>query len=131
MTAPRHGATLAPPFPLALPTSDRVARALAVVERTDDAAVHELCAAVEACVTELHRHGMTSEAVIATMQAFVRHTAAAHSPPGHALTRWVADAFMVQIVRWCIVAYYRCEIPPDALPDGDPPQGAPPQWVAE
>ena len=106
-------AALAPPFPLSEPACERVARALAVLVRTDDAAVRELCAAVGACAAELHAQGMAWEAAVPTMQAFVRHTAAARAPPGTESPSWVVDVFMEQIDHWCVVAYCRCEIPPD------------------
>jgi hypothetical protein len=50
----------------------------------------------------------------------VRHTAAFHPPPGHLPSHYAAEALMDEIVRWCIVAYFRCEVPPD----GRPPAGA-------
>jgi hypothetical protein len=103
-------AALAPPFPLTPSTCERVAGALAVVERTDDAAVRELSAAVEACAAELHALGMASEAGIATIRAFVRHAAATQAAPGRVpggAPPWVTDVFLSQIDRWCLAAYAR------------------------
>jgi hypothetical protein len=115
---PGPAATLVPPFPLTPPVAERVALALAVMERTDDAGVRELCGAIGACAAELHAQGMAWEAALPTMEAFVRHTAAARAPIGNPSARWVGDAFMAQMDRWCLDAYCRCHCKP-AAPGAD------------
>ena len=107
-----------PPFPLTPHASARVERALETAVRWHEAAMRELRAAVEACVAELHARGMPPEAVLVTMKAFVRHIAPSHPPPGYAPTVEAADSLMDQIIHWCILAYFRLEIPPD-LPPAD------------
>ena len=108
-----------PPFPLTPAASARVGIALAAAVRTHDAAMRELQTAIEGCVAELHGQGMLPEVALVTMKAFVRHTAVLHPPPGRTPSRYAADAFMDEIVHWCIVAYFRHRVPPDGPPPAD------------
>ena len=105
-----------PPFPLTSVASERVCRSLESAIRAHDRSMQELRAAIDGCVAELHGQGMLPEAVVITMRAFVQHAATLHPPPGHAPSRYAADGHMEQIIHWCVLAYYRCELPSDSDP---------------
>src|SRR5690242_13640565 len=64
-----------PPFPFDLPVSQRVEMALErAIDRHDDTVI-ELRWAVEACARSLRDQGMSPEATIVTLKAFVKHSA--------------------------------------------------------
>lgn len=96
----------------------------AVRSRAD--AMERLHRAVDACVADLHRLGMTPERVLITIKALVRRTAAEHPPPGYTPSTDAADAFIAEIVRWSLVEYFRLEHPrdgptlPSSLPEAGP-----------
>jgi hypothetical protein len=90
------------------------AGATSAVEIALENAVHRhlasmaaLQSAVEACVTEMRGKGLPPEAMIVTMKAFIRHTAASHPPPGNLASSWAADAYLEEIIKWSIAQYYR------------------------
>jgi hypothetical protein len=109
-------ATYEPPFPLTPVASARVRTALAAAVHTHDAAMRELQDAIAACVAELHVLGMRPEVALVTMEAFVRHTAATHPPPGRVPSRDAVDALMDDIAHWCIDSYFRPGLAPSAPP---------------
>ena len=101
-----------PPFSVSPSASAQLEASLEqAVKRRLESMAH-LRDAVDACVTDLHRLGMTPEAVLLTMKALLRHTAAAHPPPGYSASPAAADAFVEQVVRWTIDAYFRVAAPP-------------------
>lgn len=104
-----------PPFSVSPAATVQLGQSLeqAVLWHAD--AMNRLRLAVDACVIDLHKLGMTPERVLITIKALVRHTAAEHPPPGYAPSSDAADAFLRDIVRWLIVAYFQLEPP---LPDG-------------
>ncbi len=63
--------------------------------------------ALEACAAEMRAQGLPPEAMLITMKAFIRHTAASHPPPGNLASSWAADSYIDEIVRWSIKEYYR------------------------
>jgi hypothetical protein len=117
-------ASYEPPFPLTPVASARVGNALTAAVRTHDAAMRELQAAIAVCVAELHVLGMRPEVALVTMEAFVRHTATTHPPPGHAPSRGAADALLDDVAHWCIDSYFRPDPGPSAPPAS--PATAPP-----
>lgn len=96
-----------PPFPFDVAASADVALALAQAIRQHDETVARLRRAVAACTTSLRAQGMAAEAVLITMKAFVKHTAVAHPLSNPEGEWWVADAWMDDIIKWCIIEYYR------------------------
>jgi hypothetical protein len=102
-----------PPFSVSPATTTELEQSLEGAVRKQEAAMERLHAAVDACVAELHRLGMTPEAALITMKALVRHTAVVHPPPGYAPSRWAAESYLEQIGRWSITAYFRLECPTD------------------
>lgn len=96
-----------PPFPFDATISQDVAWALALAIRQQDETVAKLRAAVAGCTTSLRTQGMSAEAVLITMKAFVKHTSVAHPLSNPEGEWWVADAWMDDIVKWCIIEYYR------------------------
>jgi hypothetical protein len=82
--------------------------ALAEAVRRHADALEALQAAIAECVRNLRSQGMTPEATLLTMKAFIRHTAGTHPPPGrHAA--WLPEPLLENIVRWCINEYFRHE----------------------
>jgi hypothetical protein len=96
-----------PPFPFDAATSKDVAGALAQAIRKQDETVEKLRHAVAACTTSLRTQGMSPEAAVITMKAFVKHAAVAHPLSNPEGAWWVADAWMDDIIKWCIIEYYR------------------------
>lgn len=96
-----------PPFPFDTATLKDVAWALAQAIRQHDETVAKLRGAIAGCTTSLRTQGMTAEAVLITMKAFVKHAAVAHPLSNPEGAWWVADAWMDDIIKWCIVEYYR------------------------
>jgi hypothetical protein len=92
-----------PPFPFE-PTAERRAR-LALVEavrRHNDAETIWLNA-VSDCVRSLKAQGMTAEAMIVTMKAFVRHSSVTDlARRGEGVSRML----MEQIIEYSITQYY-------------------------
>lgn len=92
-----------PPFPFE-PAAEKRAR-LAVVEaaRRYEETQTALFHAISDCVRALRDQGMTPEAMVITMKAFVRHTV--FTDADHRGT--VARPLMDQVIEWCIHEYYR------------------------
>lgn len=98
-----------PPFPFNDTACGNVALALAEAIREQDRSAAKLRQAIAGCTRSLRSLGMLPEAVLITMKAFVKHTAVAHPLSGPDAAWWVADAWMDDIVKWCIVEYFRDE----------------------
>jgi hypothetical protein len=67
----------------------------------------ELHSAVEACVDSLRAQGMTPEGVVITIKAILLHSARTASPNRLEHNMHAADYFMIEVVNWCVVAYFR------------------------
>jgi hypothetical protein len=92
-----------PPFPFE-PASEKRARiALMEAARRYEETQGVLFSAIADCVRNLRAQGMTPEAMIITMKAFVRH--AAYTEAGGRGT--IARPLMDQVIEWCIHEYYR------------------------
>lgn len=100
-----------PPFSVSPTACAALESSLEQAVRRHAASMDRLRAAVDACVADLHHRGMTPESVLVTMKALLRHTAAAHPPPGYTPSPWAAESFVEEVVRWSIVAYFRIEEP--------------------
>lgn len=94
-------------FPLSLIATTAMEQALAKAMHRHLESMANLQHAVEACVGELRDRGLPPEAMLITMKAFIRNTAASHPPPGALASSRAADAYMDEMVRWSIVEYYR------------------------
>jgi hypothetical protein len=103
---PLVSAVESPPFPFEPASADRVRITLADAVRRHAETLEALENAVAECVRCLRAQGMTPEATILTMKAFIRHTAVTSPPPGRATT-WLPEPLMENIVRWCINEYFR------------------------
>ena len=92
-----------PPFPFE-PAAEKRAR-LAVVEaaRRYEETQTALFHAISDCVRDLRQQGMTPEAMVITMKAFIRHSVL--NDPAQRGT--VARPLMDQVIEWCIHEYYK------------------------
>lgn len=115
-TPPRHSArrmqqptqaVLSPPFPVDGQTTQR----LQAVLQTDWAYASdphdELRATVAICTQECRARGMSAEATILTVKAFVRHTAFHYGDGGRGRGVYVVDRLLDSIVTWSIEEYFR------------------------
>ena len=92
-----------PPFPFE-PASEKRARvALVEAARRYEETQSVLFTAISDCVRHLRAQGMSPEAMVITMKAFVRH--AAYTEPGARGT--IARPLMDQVIEWSIHEYYR------------------------
>jgi hypothetical protein len=114
-----------PPFSVSQASSAQLGDSLERALKSHASSMQRLRLAVDACVGDLHRIGMAPETVLATMKALLRHTATAHPPLGLEPSRYAAETFMEDVVRWAIVAYFRLEYPaPETWPSaGQPSDG--------
>jgi hypothetical protein len=96
---------VSPPFPLEAVSADRVRVALTESVRRHAATLQALEKAVGECVRYLRSQGMSAEATLLTMKAFIRHTAVMHPPAGRD-PQWLPEPLLENIVRWCINEYY-------------------------
>ena len=103
---PSLSAVESPPFPIEPASADRVRATLADAVRRHAKTLGALESAVGECVRNLKAQGMSPEAMIVTMKAFIRHTVVMHPPAERAVTP-LPDPLMENIVRWCINEYYR------------------------
>jgi GNAT superfamily N-acetyltransferase len=93
-----------PPFPFDVAAERRARLALVEAVRRHNEVETIWLNAVADCVRDLKAKGMSPEAVIITMKAFIRHasvTDAARRGQG------VSKALMEQIIEWCITEYYK------------------------
>jgi hypothetical protein len=103
---PLVSAVESPPFPFEPASADRVRVALTEAVRRHADALDALHAAIGDCVRCLRLQGMTPEATLLTMKAFIRHTAAKHPAAGRH-SQWLPEPLLENIVRWCINDYFR------------------------
>ena len=103
---PLVSAVESPPFPIQRVSADRVRRAVVEAVQRHAKAIEALQLAIGECVRDLRDQGMTPEAMLVTMKAFIRQTAAAYPPPGRG-PAWLTESVMENIVRWCINEYFR------------------------
>lgn len=112
--APLLTAVESPPFPFESTAVERLRGALLQAVRRHEATLAGLRMAVEDCVRHLRAAGMTPEAMLVTMKAFIRHTAVVQAASGVTVpaTRagdmppWLSDPLMERIVGWCIAEYF-------------------------
>jgi len=101
------------PFPVEDAIGNRVAAALDAALLRHDASHEELRKAIEACVDSLRIQGMTPEGVVITIKALLLHSANAAAPHRREHSLQAADYFNIEIVNWCVVAYFRRPSVPD------------------
>lgn len=97
-------AVQAPPFPFEAAAERRARLALVEAVRRQKEAEAIWLNAVTDCVRSLKAQGMTPEAMVITMKAFVRHASATElARRGEGISR----PLMEQIIEWSITQYYR------------------------
>ena len=101
------------PCPVDDAIGNRVAGALDAALLRHDASHEELRKAIEACVDSLRSQGMTPEGVVITIKALLLHSANAAPPNRKEHSLQAADYFDIEIVNWCVVAYFRGPTLPD------------------
>jgi hypothetical protein len=94
-----------PPFPFDAAAEKRARVALVEAARRYEETQTVLFSTITECVRALRKQGMSPEAMVITMKAFVRH--AAFNEPGSRGT--VARPLMDQVIEWCIHEYYRVD----------------------
>jgi hypothetical protein len=93
-----------PPFPFEPAAEQRARLALVEAVRRHDEAQAVWLSAVGNCVRSLKAQGMSPEAMIVTMKAFVRHAAVTDlARRGTGVSR----VLMEEIIGRCITEYYR------------------------
>jgi len=93
-----------PPFPFDVAAERRARLALVEAVRRHNEVESIWLNAVTDCVRSLKAQGMSPEAVIITMKAFVRHASVTDlARRGQGVSR----ALMEQIIEWSIAQYYR------------------------
>ena len=111
---PQLSAVESPPFPFESTAVERLRGSLLQAVRKHEATLAGLRMAVEDCVRHLRAAGMTPEAMLVTMKAFIRHTAVAQATSGGTrqatkagdVPTWLSDPLMERIVGWCIAEYF-------------------------
>ena len=95
-----------PPFPLDIAEVNRVRQALrdAVIRQRE--AQTNLYNAIGDCVHHVRGQGMSAEATLITLKAFIRHTAAASPFTGNG-TDWLTERRMDGFVLFIITEYFR------------------------
>jgi hypothetical protein len=100
------------PFPLDAVLSDRVAAALDAAILRHEASHAELRSVVEACVDSLRAQGMTPEGVVITIKSVFLHSARIAAPNRMEHRVNAAEYYMVDVVNWSVVAYFRQRFEP-------------------
>lgn len=97
-------AVQSPPFPFEAAAERRARLALVEAVRRHNQAETIWLNAVTDCVRSLKAQGMTPEAMVITMKAFVRHASVTNlASRGEGVSR----VLMEQIIEWSIAQYYR------------------------